>query len=111
MSADAAPYRLVRAPRAADLPPDAIHSQVVARDGGVNVTVFAFGAGASLTEHTSARAALLQVVTGEVGLEVAGTRLTVGAGDLVRLEPSVPHALVAPDRAILVLTLLPRDGA
>lgn len=101
-------YEVLAGEGSASTPEAGILSRTLANDGGVNVTHFAFADGESLSEHTSTRGALLQVVSGRARMEVDGDTLTLGAGAVMRLDASVPHSVTAEGPLVLLLTLLPR---
>jgi quercetin dioxygenase-like cupin family protein len=84
----------------------AIVSRVLASSGGGNVTLFAFDRGQGLSEHTAPFDALVQVVDGRLDVKIGGTKVTVGAGEIVRMPANVPHALDAPEPARMLLTML-----
>ena len=85
---------------------DAVVSKVIHRDNGLNVTVFGFDAGQELTEHRASRAAVVQVVTGLLHFTVDGQELNAGPGFWLYMAPDAPHALVAVEPTIMLLTLL-----
>ena len=86
--------------------PGAIVSKVIHHDDGLNVTVFGFDAGQELTEHRAARAAVVQVVAGRLRFTVGGEVLDAGPGVWIHMAPETPHALVATEPTIMLLTLL-----
>lgn len=86
--------------------PGAVVSKVVHRDAALDVTVFAFDAGEGLTEHTATRPAIVQVLSGRLRLTVDGDDVDVRPGTWVHMEPGAPHALVAEEPTILLLTML-----
>jgi quercetin dioxygenase-like cupin family protein len=86
-----------------------IASRVLAKTTGGNLTLFAFDAGQGLTEHTSPFEAFVLVLEGTMGLTIGGKAVTAGAGTIVRLPASVPHALEAKDRVRLLLIMLRDD--
>jgi quercetin dioxygenase-like cupin family protein len=91
---------------AVDIQPGAVVSKVVHRDEGVNVTVFGFDAGQELTEHQAARAAVVQVITGRLRFTADGEEIDAGPGFWLHMAPNTPHALVAVEPTIMLLTLL-----
>ncbi len=94
-----------------DIQSGAVVSKVVHRDEGINVTVFGFDAGQELTEHQAARAALVQVISGRLRFTADGEELDAGPGFWLHMTPNTPHALVATEPTIMLLTLLRnRDG-
>jgi quercetin dioxygenase-like cupin family protein len=86
-----------------------IASRILGRTTGGNLTLFAFDAGQGLTEHTSPFEAFVLVLEGTMGLTIGGKAVTAGAGTIVRLPASVPHALEAKDRVRLLLIMLRDD--
>jgi len=89
-----------------DIQPDAIVSKVIHRDDTTNVTVFGFDAGQELTEHRSGRAALVQVVDGRLRFIADGDAHDAGPGFWLHMDPDTPHALVALEPTIMLLTLV-----
>ncbi len=85
---------------------DAIVSRIVLKREGGSVTVFAFDAGQSLSEHTVAHSALVQVLDGEAEIAVGGITHRARAGEAVELPANVPHAVAAPTRCKMALTML-----
>jgi len=86
--------------------PGAVVSKVIHDEDGLNVTVFGFDAGQELTEHRAARAAVVQVLGGRLQFTVDGQVLDVGPGVWLHMAPDTPHALVATEPTIMLLTLL-----
>ena len=83
-----------------------IASRVLAKTGGGNVTLFAFDAGEGLSEHTAPFDALVLVLEGSLALTIGGTPVAAGAGEIVRLPASVPHAVDATVGAKMLLIML-----
>jgi quercetin dioxygenase-like cupin family protein len=86
--------------------PGAVVSKVVHRDESLNVTVFGFDAQQELSEHRAARAAVVQVISGRLRFTADGEELDAGPGSWLHMAPDTPHALVATEPTIMVLTLL-----
>ena len=84
----------------------AVVSKVVHRGDGLDVTVFGFDTGEQLTEHQAARAAVVQVVSGRLRFTVDGEQLDLGAGSWLHMAPQAPHALVATEPTVMLLTLI-----
>ena len=83
-----------------------VASRVLARNGGGNVTLFAFDAGEGLTEHTTPYDALVIVLDGSLKLTIGGVPVESGAGTIVRMPANVPHAVDAPAAARMLLIML-----
>lgn len=86
--------------------PGAVVSKVVHRDDHLNVTVFGFDTGEELTEHRAARAAIVQVLKGRLRFTVDGQELDAGPGFWLHMAPEAPHALVATEPTVMLLTLV-----
>ena len=84
----------------------AIVSRVLLRKAGGNVTLFAFDAGEELSEHTCPHDALLHVLDGVAEVTVGGETRRVAAGQIIVLPAGVPHAVSAPKRFKMLLTIL-----
>ena len=84
----------------------AIVSRQIAKNEAGNVTLFAFDAGQQLSEHTTAFDALAQILDGEAEIRIAGQASLVRAGEAILMPANVPHALFAPVRFKMLLTML-----
>jgi quercetin dioxygenase-like cupin family protein len=82
-----------------------VSRKLTAASGG-NITVFAFGEGEELSEHTTPHTALVQVLDGRAEIRIAQQLHTVRAGESLVLPPGVPHALKAVERFKMSLTML-----
>ena len=83
----------------------AVVSKVIFRDEDLNVTVFGFDAGEELTEHRTGRPAVVHVLTGRLRFTVDGEELDAGPGFWLHMAPGTPHALVATEPTVMLLTL------
>lgn len=86
--------------------PGGIASRVLGKAPGGTVTLFAFDADQSLTEHTSPYDALVQVLSGALILTIGGVELRAEAGSIVRLPANIPHAVDAPEPSRMLLILI-----
>jgi quercetin dioxygenase-like cupin family protein len=84
----------------------AVVSRTLLKRGGGTVTLFAFDEGQSLSEHTAPFDAVAHVLEGEAQITIAGVALTVAAGDIVLMPANQPHAVAAPKRFKMLLTML-----
>jgi quercetin dioxygenase-like cupin family protein len=84
----------------------AVVSKVVFRDEIANVTVFGFGAGEELTEHRTARPAVVQVLSGRLLFTANGEELDAEPGFWLYMPSGTPHSLVAVEPTVMLLTLL-----
>ena len=93
----------------APIPPRGILSQTLSKDGGVELVLFAFAAGEGLSEHTSARPAIIHVLAGDGDLTVAGDPCPAGPGTWLRMRPDTKHSLHARTPMVMALYLLPPE--
>ena len=85
-------------------------SKVIHRDEALDVTVFGFDAGEGLTEHQASRPAIVQVLSGRMRFTVDGEELDAGPGFWLHMTAGTPHALVAVEPSLMLLTLLRPTG-
>ena len=69
------------------------------------VTMFSFGAGQGLSEHTVPYDAFVQVVDGEAEVIINSEPHTVTAGQMIIMPANIPHELkaVKPFKMLLVM--------
>ncbi len=84
----------------------AVVSKTLVKKAKGTVTLFAFDAGQSLSEHTVPHDALVYVVDGEAEITIAGSPHTLKAGDVILMPGGQPHAVAAPSRFKMVLTMI-----
>ncbi len=81
-------------------------SKVIHRDDRLDVTVFGFDAGEGLTEHAASRPAIVQVLSGSMRFTADGEELDAGPGFWLHMDTGTPHALVATEPTLMLLTLV-----
>ena len=89
------------------LPERGIHSQTLSKEGGVEVVLFGFAAGESLSEHTSARPAVIHVLSGEADLTAGTDAHRASAGAWLRMPAGTPHSIRARTPLVMALYLFP----
>ena len=69
------------------------------------LTIFAFGEGQGLSEHTAPYDAFVQIVDGSAEITIGGQVHRVTAGEMIIMPANVPHALRAavPFQMLLVM--------
>jgi quercetin dioxygenase-like cupin family protein len=87
----------------------AVVSRTLLKRGGGTVTLFAFDQGQGLSEHTAPFDAIAYVLEGEALVTIADTPVTVRSGEMVLMPANQPHAVSAPSRFKMLLTML-RSG-
>jgi quercetin dioxygenase-like cupin family protein len=93
-----------------EIPVEGTLSRVLYRDDQVRVVVFAFDEDQELTDHTAAKPAIVQVVTGRIRLDLDGDPVELGPGSWVRMPAHLTHAVAALEPSVMMLTLLGVDG-
>ena len=82
-------------------------SQTLSNEDGVELVLFAFAAGERLSEHTSARPAIIHVLSGEADLTVGAEAHHAIPGTWVRMPPDTRHSVIANTALVIALYLLP----
>ena len=72
-----------------------IVSQVLLKNQGGTITMFAFGENEGLSEHTAPCDALVVVIEGEADIEIAGESVRLHEGETITLPANRPHAVRA----------------
>lgn len=86
--------------------PASVVSRTLLKKPSGTVTLFAFDAGESLSEHTAPYDALVVLVDGAAEIEVAGEAHRVSRGETLLLPANVPHAVRATSRFKMLLTMI-----
>jgi quercetin dioxygenase-like cupin family protein len=68
--------------------------------------VFGFDAGEELTEHRTARPAVVQVLAGRLRFTANGEELDAGPGFWLHMPSAIPHSLMATESTVMLLTRL-----
>ena len=89
-----------------DYQTDAIVSRIVLKTPAGSVTVFAFDAGQSLSEHRVPHSVLVHTLDGVVELTVDGVLHRLHAGEALLMAPDAAHTVRAPERFKMMLTML-----
>ena len=69
-------------------------------------TLFAFGEGQGLSEHTAPFDAMVNVIDGEAEVTISGTPHRVAAGESIIMPANEPHALRAHQRFKMLLVMI-----
>jgi len=70
------------------------------------VTVFAFGEGQGLSEHTVPYDAFIEIIDGEAEVTIAGTVHHLVAGQMIIMPADRPHLLKAVKRFKMLLVMI-----
>jgi quercetin dioxygenase-like cupin family protein len=82
-----------------------VSSTIIKKDTGT-VTLFAFSAGQSLSEHTAPFDAMVQILEGQATIRVADQSFTVNSNEYIILPAGVPHALRAEQDLKMLLIMI-----
>ena len=91
---------------APEVPDDAILSRTFYKDDRLSAMVFSFAPGQELSEHTASFPAVLHFLSGRARLTLGDDTTTVEAGAWVRMEPRLPHSVVAETPVVMLLLML-----
>lgn len=70
------------------------------------VTLFAFGRGQGLSEHTTPYDAMVMVLDGEAKITISGQDHTVSEGEMIIMPANEPHALRAEEPFKMALVMI-----
>ena len=100
---------LAQALKAADLvdyQEGSVVSRTILDKGTGTVTLFAFGEGQGLSEHTAPFDALVYVLEGEAEVTISGNPLHLSKGEMVIMPADQPHALKAIKKFKMMLVMI-----
>lgn len=89
-----------------EIPPDSIVSRTFYEDDRLKAILFGFAPGQELSEHTSARPAILHFLIGEADLTLGKDTQRVQTGSWAYMQPHLSHSIVAQTEVIMLLYLL-----
>jgi quercetin dioxygenase-like cupin family protein len=93
----------------APAPARGIHSQTLSSEAEVELVLFAFAAGEQLAEHTSARPAIIHILSGEGDLTAGDDAWAAMPGTWLRMPANTKHSVVARTSLVMALYLLPTE--
>lgn len=82
-----------------------VSREILKKETGT-LTVFAFGEGQGLSEHTAPFDALVNVLDGEAEILIAGEKHDLKTGDYIVMPANVPHAVKAEVRFKMLLVMI-----
>ncbi|MBL7154301.1 MAG: cupin domain-containing protein [Phycisphaerae bacterium] len=89
-----------------DYAADSIVSKTILDKRAGSITLFAFDTGQKLSEHTTPYDAVVQVLDGAATITIEGRENQVRAGGIIIMPGNVPHAVAAPKRFKMLLTMI-----
>jgi quercetin dioxygenase-like cupin family protein len=88
------------------IPESGKQSIVLLDDAKTKILLFAFAAGAGLSEHVAPYPAVIQIIQGEASLTVADEAVEGKPGSWIHMAAKVRHSIMAKSAVIMLLTLL-----
>ncbi len=89
-----------------DYQEDSVVSRTIVDKKTGTITMFAFGKGQGLSEHTAPFDALVYVLEGEAGITISGESFYLKGGETIIMPADKPHALEALDRFKMMLVMI-----
>jgi len=93
-----------------ELPTDSILSRTLIHNDDLRVILFQFAQGQELSEHTSAKPAMLQFLTGTATITLGNDKKQAGPNTYVYMQPNLPHSIVAETPVTMLLTMLEKGN-
>ena len=90
-----------------EIPHESIVSRTIYRDPALKAILFAFAPGQELSEHTASVPAVIQIIEGECDVTLGKDAFVAGPGFWARMDPNLPHSLVARTPVRMLLLMLP----
>jgi len=88
-----------------DIPPDTIVSRTLFSSEKVKVVLFSFASGQELSEHTSAKPAVIHFLKGQARLTLGDDNMEAGPGTWVHMPAHLPHSVEAVSQVVMLLLL------
>ncbi len=85
---------------------DAVVSKTILKKDTGTITVFAFGKGQGLSEHSAPFDAVIQVVDGTAEIFINKKPYLVNAGQTIIMPANIPHAVQSVTDFKMVLTMI-----
>lgn len=90
----------------AGIQPESIISRTLHHDEHIKAIAFGFAAGQALSEHTSARPAMILFLAGSATLTVGGDSCEVEPGTWLYMKPDLPHSITALTNLVMLLEMI-----
>jgi len=81
-------------------------SKTLVQQPNGTVTLFAFGQGQGLSEHSAPFDAMVIILDGKAEITIAGNPNTVGSGEMIIMPANQPHALHALENFKMLLIMI-----
>ncbi len=91
------------------IPVESIVSRTFYKGDRMKAVLFGFDTGQELSEHTSAQAAVIQIVQGEATITLGDDRHELSAGSWLHMPPRLKHSVYARTPLIMLLLMFGTD--
>ena len=81
-------------------------SKTLVKKSAGTITLFAFDKGQALSTHSAPFDALVQVLDGEVEIEISGTKFNLKRGQSIIMPADEPHGLIATSKFKMMLIMI-----
>jgi quercetin dioxygenase-like cupin family protein len=98
--------KVVRLSELVEYQEGAVVSRTIMDEEKGTVTLFAFGEGQGLSEHTAPFDALAHILDGEAEIIISGKTLNLQDGEMVIMPANEPHALKAKRKFKMILVMI-----
>ena len=88
-----------------EIPADSIVSRTFYKDDHLNAVLFGFAAGQSLSEHTAALPATIQILSGNALVTLGDESFQVESGAWIHMPPHMKHSITAQSQLTMLLLL------
>ncbi len=82
-----------------------VSKQIIKKPAG-NITLFAFWEKEELTKHSSPYDAFVQILEGEMEIEIGDDKFVLSGGDSILMPADIPHGLKALANSKMLLTMI-----
>ena len=89
-----------------DYQEDSVVSRTIVDKNTGTVTLFAFGKGQALSEHTAPFDALVYVLEGDAGITISGESFYLKGGETIIMPADKPHAVEALNKFKMMLVMI-----
>lgn len=89
-----------------DYLPGQIVSKTLSQNKALSLTLFAFDQGEEISSHESNGDAMITALDGTGEITIAGEKFTLKAGETIIMPAQKPHAVFAPERFKMILTVV-----
>jgi quercetin dioxygenase-like cupin family protein len=94
-----------------EAPADGTLSRTIYQDDQLKAVLFGFSAGQELSEHTSAKPAVMHFLSGEADVTLGSETVAAKAETWIHMPPQLPHSIRTKTPVTLLLLLLATTDA